>query len=249
MGFDVDPDAYDRFMGRFSAPLADEVVATLGVGPTDAVLDVGCGPGALTSRLVGRAGRVAAVDPAEPFVAAVRTRLPDVDVRRAGAQDLPFDDGTFDVSVAQLVVHFLPDPVAGLREMRRVTRTGGTVAVCVWDHAARGPLAAFWRAVRDLDPASPGEDLLPGVRRGHLARLCRDAGLAVDDDGEATVSLRFDAFADWWEPFTLGVGPAGDHVAGLDAAGQARLRDRCAQVLGPPPFTVDATAWVVRAHV
>lgn len=250
VAFDVGADAYDRFMGRFSGPLADLFVDAVGVRPTDRVLDVGSGPGALTARLVDRVGaaRVAAVDPAEGFVAAVRARLPGVDARRATAEALPFDDGTFDVTVAQLVVHFLADPVGGLAQMRRVTRPGGTVAASVWDHGDRGPLTAFWRAARALDPTVRGEDDLAGVRQGQLAALLREAGMADVEEDELTVSLTFASFDDWWEPFTLGVGPAGDHVRRLSPDGGHALRDRCAHDLGPGPFTVDATAWCVRGR-
>ena len=119
------------------------------------MLDVGWGPGALTAELAGRLGpsAVAAVDPSESFVAAARERNPDVDVRQAAAESLPFADGTFDRTLAQLVVHFMADPVAGLREMRRVARVDGLVAACVWDHAGgTGPLSPFWDAVHALDP-------------------------------------------------------------------------------------------------
>src|SRR5262245_4026704 len=156
MTFNVAADAYDRFMGRYSTLLSPQMADLAGVRAGRRVLDVGCGPGALTAELVARVGAaaVAAVDPSEPFVAAAMERFPGVDIRRAPAEDLPFDDDSFDASIAQLVVHFMADPVAGLREMRRVTRPGGTVAACVWDFAGgRGPLSVFWRAAHDLDPS------------------------------------------------------------------------------------------------
>ncbi len=143
MSFTVGADAYDRFMGRYSIPLAPKLADFAAVAAGQRVLDVGCGPGALTTELVERLGSaaVSAVDPSEPFVAAARERHPGVDVRRASAEQLPFDDKAFDAALAQLVVHFFPDPVAGLREMARVTREGGVVATCVWDHAGdKGPL-------------------------------------------------------------------------------------------------------------
>ena len=155
MTFVVAADAYDRFIGRYSTLLAAEFANLAGVGSGQRVLDVGCGPGALTSELVDRVGasNVAAVDPSEPFIAAVRERYPGVDVQQAPAETLPFADGTFDAALAQLVVHFMADPVQGLAEMARVTRAGGVVAACVWDHAGRQtPLAPFWQAVRELDP-------------------------------------------------------------------------------------------------
>ena len=167
-------------MGRYSEPLAPQFADLAGIADGQRVLDVGCGPGALTAELVSRAGAeaVSAVEPSASFAAAARERLPGVDVRQAPAERLPFADGTFDAALAQLVVHFMADPVEGLREMARVTRPGGTVAACVWDHAGgRGPLAAFWSAVRQLDPAADDESGLAGVREGHLASLF-DAGRA-----------------------------------------------------------------------
>src|SRR5664279_4628391 len=138
-------------MGRFSEPLATEFVALLGLRDGDRVLDVGCGPGALTRLLVQRLGAaaVSAVDPSESFVTAVRERIPGIEVYRAAAEDPPFADDRFDCAAAQLVVHFMTDPVAGLAEMARVTLPGGMVAACVWDHGtAAGPLSMFWRACR-----------------------------------------------------------------------------------------------------
>src|SRR3954452_19818755 len=155
MAFDGAAEAYDRFMGRYSSPLATELLAGSALTPGERVLDVGCGPGVLTQRLVAVLGadRVAAVDPSLPFVEAVRQRLPGVEVAQSVAEDLPFEDDTFDHALAQLVVPFMSDPVAGLREMRRVTRPGGTVAATAWNNAAdgTGPLSPFWRAVEAVD--------------------------------------------------------------------------------------------------
>ncbi|HEU4810643.1 MAG TPA: class I SAM-dependent methyltransferase [Nocardioides sp.] len=251
MTFDVTADAYGRFMGRFSEPLADLFVDCAPTRPGSRALDVGCGAGALTQRLVDRLGseQVCAVDPSASFVAATRQRFPDVDVRSASAEQLPFPDATFDVVLAQLVVHFMADPVQGLREMARVARPGGTIAACVWDHAGGGgPLSSFWQAVHEIDPDAAGEGDLPGAHEGHLAELCAEAGLGDIASSTLTVTVGFPSFDDWWEPFTLGVGPAGAHVARLDDAGRALLRDRCEQLLPPSPFRIQASAWCVRAR-
>ena len=179
MSFNVSADAYLRFMGRYSEPLAAQFADLAGVRDGQRVLDVGCGPGALAAELVNRAGAgaVSAVEPSASFVAAARDRLPGVDIRQSAAEQLPFPDTGFDAALAQLVIHFMADPVTGLREMGRVTRTGGVVAACVWDHAGgRGPLSAFWRAVRELDPGADDESGLAGVREGHLAQLFAQAG-------------------------------------------------------------------------
>lgn len=251
VSFDVDADAYARFMGRFSEPLAVQFAELAEVRAGQRVLDVGCGPGALTGQLVLRlgSGAVSAIDPSASFVAATRARFPEIDVRCGVAERLPFADDSFDASLAQLVVHFMADPVAGLAEMARVTHPGGLIAGCVWDHAGgTGPLATFWRAVHDLDPAAPDESQLPGARQGDLADLCAAACLQQIESGELTVSVGFATFADWWEPFTLGVGPAGAYVRQLDDAHREALRTRCGQLLPTAPFHLPASAWSVRAR-
>jgi ubiquinone/menaquinone biosynthesis C-methylase UbiE len=180
VSFDVAADAYDAFMGRYSRPLSPQLADLAGVALGQRVLDVGCGTGALTTELVARAGasNVAAVEPSAPFVAAMRSRFPEVEVHQAGTDALPFADAVFDAVLAQLVVHFLADPVGGIREMARVARPGGVVAASVWDHAGgKGPLGVFWAAAHDLDPAVKDESVMPGAAEGHLAALFRAAGL------------------------------------------------------------------------
>jgi SAM-dependent methyltransferase len=252
MSFAVAPDAYDRFMGRYSVPLAPQLADFASVAAGQRVLDVGCGPGALTAELVRRLGPVAvsAVDPSEPFVAAAQERHPGVSVQRAAAEELPFEDRAFDAALAQLVVHFMASPVAGLREMARVTREGGVVAACVWDHAGgKGPLSLFWEAARQLDPEVEDESQLAGAREGHLAELFRAAGLRKVEETVLSVTVEHQSFEEWWEPFELGVGPAGAFVAGLDAERHAELRDRCRELLPPAPLVPPAQAWVARGQV
>ena len=247
--FVVPADAYDRFMGRYSILLSPQLADLAGVSPGQRLLDVGCGPGALTAELVSRVGPagVAAVDPSEPFVAAARARNPEVDVRRAFAEQLPFPDQAFDGALAQLVVHFMSSPAAGLAEMRRVTRPGGVVAACVWDHGGgQGPLSPLWEAARALDSAVEGESRLAGSRRGDLARLFRAAGLREVEETALSASVAHSSFEEWWEPFTLGVGPAGAYVAGLEAHARARLRERCRAALPEAPFVLTARAWAAR---
>jgi SAM-dependent methyltransferase len=222
-----------------------------GVREGQRALDVGCGPGALTAELVARLGpaAVAAVDPSASFVTSARERNPGVDVRAAAAEELPFGDDEFDAALAQLVVHFMADPVAGLREMARVTRPGGAVAACVWDHAGgQGPLGVFWQAVRTLDPGARDESDLAGAREGHLAELFAAAELHTLEQTLLAVQVEHPTFEEWWEPFTLGVGPAGAYVSGLADAERDRLRELCRSLLPSPPFTVTARAWAVRAR-
>jgi ubiquinone/menaquinone biosynthesis C-methylase UbiE len=222
------------------------------LAPGQRALDVGCGPGALTGELARRLGddAVVAVDPSAPFVAAIRERHPGVEVHHAGAEHLPLPDATFDTALAQLVVHFMTDPVGGLREMGRVVKPGGVVAACVWDFDEGGsPLSLFWTAARDLDTQAPGEATLPGTRRGHLAHLLDEAGVDAIEQAELVVEVQHQTFEEWWQPFELGVGPAGGYVSALDQSQRERLEARCRELLPDPPFVVTAAAWAARGRV
>jgi SAM-dependent methyltransferase len=249
MTFEVAAEAYDRFMGRYSQQLSPQLADFAGVRAGRRVLDVGCGPGALTAELVRRVGedQVSAVDPSDTFVAAARARYPGVDVQSASAERLPFTDASFDAVLAQLVVHFMTDPVAGLREMKRVASPGGTVAASVWDHVGeRTPIAVFWQAARELDPDARDESGLAGGREGHLGEVFADAGLASVEETSHEASVRFESFDEWWEPFTLGVGPAGAYAQTRDEASREQLRARCEELLPAAPFTLSAWAWAAR---
>ena len=251
MSFEVPAEAYDAFMGRYSRHLAAQMADLAGVAAGQTVLDVGCGPGALTTELAARVGpeAVTAVDPSEHFVLALRNRIPGVNVHRASAESLPLADDGFDAALAQLVVHFMAEPVAGLREMGRVTTPGGAVAACVWDHAAggSGPLSVYYKALNELDPSRGDESDRPGTRPGHLAELFRAAGFAELDEVTLTVRVEHDTFEDWWAPYELGVGTISGVLEELGPERVAQLRDRCRELLPEPPFTLEARAWAVRA--
>ena len=182
--FHASAAAYDRLVGRYGPSLAAGLLAFAGVEPGMRALDVGCGPGALTAALAARLGPAAvhAAEPSEPFARACRARVPGAEVVVAPAERLPFAAATFDVTLAQLVVNFLADPPAGVREMARVTRPGGVVAGCVWDYAGGMTLLrAFWDAAGDVAPeaaatADEGVVMPWCARRRARAALARVRG-------------------------------------------------------------------------
>jgi SAM-dependent methyltransferase len=242
-------DSYARFMGRFSEPLAPAFADLVGLPTEGRVLDVGCGPGVLTSVLVDRLGaaRVDAIDPTPGFVAAARARLPEVDVREGAAEALPYADGAYAASYAQLVVHFMKEPVRGLSEMARVTAPGAPVAACVWDHGGgRGPLSLFWSVVSDLDPTATRELVSAGSRAGDLVRLFGEAGLSDVEGGELAVTIRLQSFEDWWAPYEEPAGTVGDYLATRTPDQVAELRERCRSRLPHGPFDLTAVTWTAR---
>src|SRR5262245_39957242 len=167
-------------MGRYSLPLAVKFLDLPAPQRGQRALDVGCGTGIVTAELAERLGQeaVAAIDPSPPFLSAVRMRLPHVDLREGHAEELPFDDDTFDLALAQLAVHFMADPAQGIAEMARVVRPGGVVAAAVWDlHGGGSPLTPFWRAAHAFDPHAMASSGLPGADDADLSRIFEAAGL------------------------------------------------------------------------
>jgi SAM-dependent methyltransferase len=244
--FEVAAAAYGAFMGRYSRPLAIVLLDRLALPGDARVLDVGCGTGALTQRLVEHVGaaNVVACDPSESFVTAMRREFPDLRVEHCGAEDLPFPDAQFDATLAQLVVHFMTDPARGLSQMARVTAPGGVVAASVWDHSANaGPLSLYWTAARDSTANVLDESAMPGVPPGDLGRRFAQAGMPDAQTTTLTVVVEHPTFEDWWQPYTLGVGTAGAHYAALPEADRARVEQRCRELLPTAPFTIEAQAW------
>ena len=256
--FRASADAYDRHVGRYSVPLAAALIAFARVEPGMRALDVGCGPGALTAALADRLGKasVSAADPSEPFAQACHARLPGVEVVVAGAESLPFADDTFDAALSQLVLNFMRDPEAGVREMARVTRPGGCVASCVWDYAGEMTLLrAFWDAAREVDPegAATADEgvVMRWCGEGELSELWQQAGLRDVRFGQLVVSAAYTGFEDLWSPLPTGVGPSGAFCKSLEGERRAALHDAYRRRLGvdDEPFELTARAWVVAGTV
>ncbi len=194
------------------------------------------------------------MDPSVPFAEACRLRLPGVQVEVAPAEALPFADARFDHAFAQLVVNFMSDPLAGVREMSRVTRPGGTVVAAVWDYAGEMTLLRrFWDAAISLDPAAAARDEggMPFSTPHALGELWRAAGLAAVDVAPVVVSADYDDFEDLWQPLELGVAPSGAYVASLEPEQRAALKDELRRRLGAgdEAFRLPARAWVATGKV
>jgi ubiquinone/menaquinone biosynthesis C-methylase UbiE len=244
---------YDRFMGRYTVPLASALADEVGVVEGMKVVDVGCGPGGLTAELAGRVGvpNVAAIDPAEQFVAACRQRNPGADVRQGVAEALPWEDDAFDAALSCLVIAFMRDADAGVGEMARVTRPGGKVGICMWDIAGGGMtmLHLFWSAMKAVKPEVEGERRLVGIADGEIAERLERAALRDVAAGSLVVSAPYSGFEDFWEPFTFGVGPAGQALAGLDAGQKDAVREDLRAKLPAGSFSLEARSWYATATV
>jgi SAM-dependent methyltransferase len=230
--------AYDRFMGRFSRELAPVFADFVGVQPGQRVLDIGAGTGALLAELVRRSAEVAAIEPSQAFVDALHARFPGVDIRAAPAEELPWPDESFDAALAQLVVAFMNDAPAGIREMQRVARM---VGVCMWDRDRMEMLAAINRT----------RDAL-GVHREDSPYRSREEIEQLLGDGAESELLEVEAdyadFEDFWDSLAGGAGPAGAWAASLDGEERATARAELFRQLGEPegPFTLTGRAWAAK---
>jgi SAM-dependent methyltransferase len=231
--------AYEPYIGRWSRLVAHEFLPSLGVEPDRRWLDVGCGTGMLTRAVLELAApaEVVGIDPSEGFLAHARSRTTDARARfqTADALALPFEDESFDAVVSGLVLNFIPDAAAGVREMRRVSRPGGTIAAYVWDYADKMQmLRYFWDAALSLDPAAHAQDEGPRFnvcRPGGLRAVLEDAGLRDVDDRAIDAPTVFADFDDYWTPFLGQQGPAPAYVASLDEERRVALRERLRETL------------------
>jgi SAM-dependent methyltransferase len=244
--FHADEDSYDDFMGRYSVRLAPLFADFAGVAEGQRVLDVGAGTGALTRELVARGAVVVALEPSPEFTRALRSRFPQMEVHEAPAEDLPFADDSFDVAVAQLVVAFMEDAAAAMRELGRVSHR---VAICMWGVEEVQMFAAIGRTARMIDSGTAEQ----GARRyrtpHELRDLLAEGGLRNVETCELDVTASYTDFAEFWRALSLQVGPAGAWLHGLDDERRALARDELHRQLGSPsgPFELHGRAYGARA--
>lgn len=252
--FQTTGEAYDAFMGRYSYPLAVLFADAADVTEGLMTLDIGCGPGALTGVLVDvlGSGSVVALDPSPAFVSECATRHPGVAIRPGRAEAIPFDDGTFDRVLAQLVLHFVSDPAQAAQEFRRVLRPAGLVSACAWDSLqGMEMLTCFWDAALTLDPQAPAEaQVLRFGRPGEIAQLLDAAGFKDPHETTLSVTSSYADFDELWSGFLAGIGPAGAYCLHLPVDARADLRSGMFDRLGSPsgPLSLAATARSVSAR-
>ena len=249
-------DPYERYVGRWSRQVAPRFLAWLDVPPGRRWLDVGCGTGALAAAIAEHCApsAVTGIEPSEGFLAQAAEQLAGrAIVRRGSATAIPLDDGSVDATVSGLVLNFVPDGRAGLREMTRVTTPGGTIGAYVWDYAGRMELMRhFWDAAVELDPnAAPLDEgnRFPLCRPDALAQLFGSAGLHSVDVATIDIPTRFESFDDYWQPFLGGQGPAPAYAMSLDEAARARLQARVHErlpVQADGSIALTARAWALR---
>ena len=253
----VSAAAYERFIGRWSRPVARKFLQWLAPNARRVCLDVGCGTGALTASVLSHADPawIAAVDPSVPFLSHGRLHVSDPRARfvAGDARSLPWVSSTFELVVSGLMINFVQPPSAAVAEMARVAKPGELIAAYVWDYAdGMQLLRHFWNAAIDLDPGAIELDegrRFPVCQRSALDELFRSAHLCHVDTASIEVATRFSDFDDCWSPFLGGQGPGPAYVTGLDEAGLTRLRDRFRAMLPVAPngsIELSARAWAVR---
>ena len=256
-----DAEAYERFMGRWSSILAPLLVDFTDLPDTGRVLDVGSGTGALAFSIAKLRVhcQVLGIDPSKQYVGYARSRNPFPDRARfqvGDVQKLRFSDATFENSLSLLVFNFIPDRKRALREVSRITKPGGCVSAAVWDYGAgMRMLRVFWDAAGTVDPTAQKFDELhmPLCRAGELGEFWKQSGLERVEERPLDITMRFESFADYWDPFLLGQGPAGAYLRNVDGDRRQALRGEVKRQLAlraeDAPFSIPARAWAVRGIV
>jgi ubiquinone/menaquinone biosynthesis C-methylase UbiE len=223
-----DGAAYERMMGTWSRLAGDIFLDWLAPSPGLRWVDVGCGNGAFTARLIERCApaEVHGIDPSEAQLAFARTRSDArlAQFHRGDATALPFPDSTFDAAVMALVIFFVPDPAKGVAEMVRVARPGGIIAAYAWDTRGGGsptsPIGAELRTMGLEQPLPPSPD---ASRIEALHKLWASAGLEAVGTREIVVSRTFADFDSFWSITSTTPG-INTMVAGMSSSDVGRLK-------------------------
>jgi SAM-dependent methyltransferase len=202
---------------------------------------------------------VVGVEIAPPYIAFAKSQAGDDNLQFATADviKLPYADASFVGAAAQLVLNFVPDPIAALHETRRVILPGSPIVAAVWDF--RGGLVyqrIFWDTAAGIDPgaALARDRLFSGALALHdgLTRLFESAGLGRVERTSITIRMDYANFDDYWKPLCGGQGPVGTYLAGLASGLHARIEESVARAYcsGAPdgPRSLTATAWAVRGE-
>jgi SAM-dependent methyltransferase len=237
--FHVDEESYDDFMGRYSARLAPLFADFADIREGQRVLDIGAGTGALTRELVARGAVVVAAEPSPEFTRALRARFPQIEVHEASAEELPFPADTFDLALAQLVVAFVGDAGAAMRELARVAHR---VAICMWGVEEVEMFAAIDRTARVLGSGSAEEGARRYRTRQELHDLLVAAGLTNVETCELDVAAPYADFDEFWRALSRQVGPAGAWLHSLDDRRRALAHDELHRQLGSPEGAFDLHA-------
>lgn len=253
-------DAYERYMGRWSRRVAPVFARWIDAAPGARWIDIGCGTGIVTSAVLAACepSGILGIDSSDVFLRSATADVPDprASFRQGDAQAVTEPDDSFDVAVSGLVLNFLPDKDAAIREMTRIVRPGGDVALYVWDYAGHMQvMRMFFDVATVLDPkAAEYDDKIkaPICRPKPLMEILTRFGLRDVEVRAIDIPAAFDSFDDYWTPFLGGTGSAPKYCMSLDEAARERLKQEVRRRLPTGPdgeILLAIRAWAAKGRV
>lgn len=232
--------SYDQFMGRYARPLAKEFVKTIPIERGDHVLDIGCGPGALTAELVAAVGadHVSVIDPSPPFLVYCASQYPGITAEIAQAEHIPFADSSFDAILSQLVIHFIRDHAQAGREIMRVLKPGGGVSVCTWNIPKMEMIGLLPRAAEAAGIQAETSRVEEFNEAGSVARFLESIGLQQVEESAITVASTYADFDELWGTYLLTIGPMGPWMSAQSSDVHKAIRNAMRNLLGDPSGSI-----------
>lgn len=237
-------------MGRYAHPLAKEFVKSVPLAKGDDVLDIGCGPGALTAELVAAVGadHVSVIDPSPPFLAYCANQYPGITAEVAQAESIPYADHSFDAVMSQLVIHFIGDIDQAGREIVRVAKPGSPVAVCTWNIERMEKINLLPRAAQAAGVEVPPLRVEAFTESGSVGAYLEAIGLNDVEEYTINVTSTYADFEELWAAYLLSIGPLGPWTTVQSDEVKSGIRSAMFRILHEPtgPITLHAEAMAAR---
>ena len=181
-------------------PVWEAMLNAAQVGPGTRLFDAGCGAGGTSILAAQRGAHVSGLDASEALITIARERIPQGDFRVGDLEALPYGERAFDAVIAALSVQYAADPIAALRELKRVCAPNGCLVISTWGLPEQCEQRLILKAVRDSMPSPPtGGGPFALSAAGALESLVEQAGWKVTGSSEVDCPFEYPNLETHWQ--------------------------------------------------